>query len=66
MKRLLLLFLIVISAALCAKTGLFLSIYPVLSLNNYTVHDREYQPDFDDLRSYFSYPAFASAGVELS
>ncbi|WP_334103028.1 hypothetical protein [Mesotoga prima] len=66
MKRFLLPFLIVISVVLSAKTGLFLSVYPVLSLNNYTVHDRGYQPDFDDLRSYFSYPAFATAGVELS
>lgn len=66
MKRLFLLLLLSLAVSIFAGTGFYVSLFPVLSLNNLPVHGRDYQANSEDLYTFFTYPAFATAGIELT
>jgi len=65
-KSILVALLSLLAITLCANPGFFLSVFPVLSLNNLPVYDRDYLPDLQDMYAYFDYPAFGAFGIELS
>ena len=67
MKRLfLILMFLIVTVFAFSGPGFFISFFPVLSLNNLPAHDRDYRPTMYDMYDYFTYPAFATFGIELS
>jgi hypothetical protein len=65
MKKILVVFLLVISVSALSAINLQISLSPVLSVNNYPDRDKFYKPNTDDLLRYTETLPLARAGIEV-